>query len=186
MHAAIGLKGLAGPGARGYSARHAFSPSRGRIVTSDLERRLAEQGLQLPPAAAPAANYQPYTISGKLVFVSGQLPFRDGKVAITGRLGDGLTLEQGQEAACICGLNLLAQAKAACGGDLGKLARCLKLGGFVSCTPTFVDHPKVVNGASDLIAGVMGKAGQHARFAVGCASLPLDAAVEVEAIFELV
>jgi len=155
-------------------------------VTSDLERRLAELGLQLPPAAAPAANYVPYTISGTLLFVAGQLPMQAGKVAITGRLGDGVSLEQGQEAARLCGLNILAQAKAACSGDLGKLARCLKLGGFVSCTPNFVDHPKVVNGASDLIAGVMGAAGHHARFAVGCASLPLDAAVEVEAIFELV
>jgi enamine deaminase RidA (YjgF/YER057c/UK114 family) len=156
------------------------------MVTSELERRLAAQGLELPPAAAPAANYVPYTISGKLLFVAGQLPFRDGKVAVTGRLGDGVSLEQGQEAARLCGLNLLAQAKAACGGDLTRLARCIKLGGFVSCTPAFVDHPKVVNGASDLIAGVMGEAGQHARFAVGSASLPLGAAVEVEAIFELV
>lgn len=154
-------------------------------MISDLERRLAEQGLELPPAAAPAANYQPYTISGSLVFVSGQLPMRDGKVAITGRLGAGLSLEQGQEAARLCALNILAQAKAACGGDLGRLARCLRLGGFVSCTPEFVDHPKVVNGASDLIALVMGEAGRHARLAVGCASLPLDAAVEVEAILEL-
>ncbi|HEX5079631.1 MAG TPA: RidA family protein [Geminicoccaceae bacterium] len=155
-------------------------------MTSDLERRLAEQGLELPPPAAPAANYQPYTISGKLLFVSGQLPLRDGRIAVGGRLGDGVTLEQGQEAARLCALNILAQAKAACGGDLGRLRHCLKLGGFVSCTPGFVDHPKVVNGASDLIAGVMGAAGRHARFAVGCASLPLDAAVEVEAIFELV
>jgi enamine deaminase RidA (YjgF/YER057c/UK114 family) len=154
-------------------------------VTSDLERRLAEQGLRLPPAAAPAANYQPYTIGGRLLFISGQLPFQDGRIAITGCLGDGVTLEQGQEAARLCALNILAQAKAACGGELGRLARCLKLGGFVSCTPSFFDHPKVVNGASDLIAWVMGAAGQHARFAVGCASLPLNAAVEVEAIFEL-
>jgi enamine deaminase RidA (YjgF/YER057c/UK114 family) len=154
-------------------------------VTSELERRLAEQGLQLPPAAAAAANYQPYILSGKLLLISGQLPLRDGRIAITGRLGEGVTLEQGQEAARLCGLNILAQAKAACGGDLGRLARCLKLGAFVACTPDFFDHPKVVNGASDLIAGVMGAAGRHARFAVGCASLPLDAAVEVEAIFEL-
>jgi enamine deaminase RidA (YjgF/YER057c/UK114 family) len=185
MQDVIGAKGLAGPGARRYSVQHTLIPPKGRIVTSDLERRLAEQGLQLPPAAAPAANYQPYVISGKLVFVSGQLPIRDGKVVITGRLGDAVSLERGQEAARICGLNLLAQAKAACGGDLGRLARCLKLGGFVSCMPAFVDHPKVINGASDLIAGVMGEAGHHARFAVGSASLPLDAAVEVEAIFEL-
>jgi enamine deaminase RidA (YjgF/YER057c/UK114 family) len=161
-------------------------PTEGIMVSSDLERRLAELGLQLPPAAAPAANYRPYTVSGRLLLISGQLPFRGGKIAITGRLGAGVSLEQGQEAARLCALNILAQAKAACGGDLGRLARCMKLGGFVSCTPEFVDHPKVVNGASDLIAAVMGEAGQHARFAVGCASLPLDAAVEVEAIFELV
>ena len=90
-------------------------------MTSEIERRLAELGLQLPPAAAPAANYLPYTISGRLLLVSGQLPYRDGKVAVTGRLGDGVSLEQGQEAARLCALNLLAQAKAACGGDLGRL-----------------------------------------------------------------
>jgi enamine deaminase RidA (YjgF/YER057c/UK114 family) len=155
-------------------------------VTGVIEQRLAALGLELPRPAAPAANYLPYTTSGKLVLVSGQLPIRDGKVAVTGRLGDRLGVEQGQAAARLCALNVLAQAKAACGGDLRRLGRCLKLGGFVSCTPDFTDHAKVVNGASDLIAEVMGEAGHHARFAVGCASLPLDAAVEVEAIFELV
>jgi enamine deaminase RidA (YjgF/YER057c/UK114 family) len=154
-------------------------------VTGAIEQRLAALGLELPQPAAPAANYLPYTISGKLVLVSGQLPIRDGKVIVSGRLGDLLSVEQGQAAARLCALNLLAQAKAACGGDLARLGRCLKLGGFVSCTPDFTDHPKVINGASDLIAEVMGEAGRHARFAVGCASLPLDAAVEVEAIFEL-
>ena len=104
---------------------------------------------------------------------------------VTGRLGESLGVEEGQEAARLCALNLLAQAKAACDGDLDRLARCLKLGGFVACAPGFTDHPKVVNGASDLIAEAMGEPGRHARFAVGCASLPLDAAVEVEAIFEL-
>jgi enamine deaminase RidA (YjgF/YER057c/UK114 family) len=154
-------------------------------VTSAIEQRLAARGLELPDAPAPAANYVPYTISGKLLFVSGQVPFRQGEVAVRGRLGDGVSLERGQEAARLCALNLLAQARAACGGDLGKLARCLKLGGFVSCTPEFTDHPKVVNGASDLMVEAMGEAGRHARFAVGCASLPLNAAVEVEGIFEL-
>ena len=96
-----------------------------------------------------------------------------------------MSLEQGQEAARICALNLLAQARAACGGDLSRLARCLKLGGFVSCTPAFTEHPAVINGASDLMVEAMGEAGQHARFAVGCASLPRNAAVEVEGIFEL-
>ena len=117
--------------------------------------------------------------------MAGQLPFRRGQVAITGQVGAGVSVAQGQEAAKLCALNLLAQAKAACGGDLDRLGRCLKLGGFVACTADFGDHPEVVNGASDLIVQAMGEAGRHARFAVGCASLPRDAAVEVEAIFEL-
>ena len=154
-------------------------------MRSAIERRLADRGLELPDAPAPAANYVPYTISGKLLFVAGQLPFRNGQVAVVGRVGDDVSLEQGQEAARICALNLLAQARAACGGDLDRLARCLKLGGFVSCGPTFAEHPAVINGASDLMVEAMGEAGQHARFAVGCASLPRGAAVEVEAIFEL-
>ena len=152
---------------------------------SAIERRLRDLGLSLPPPAPPAANYVPYTISGRLLFVSGQLPMQGGGVAVTGQLGRNVGLDQGQAAARLCALNLLAQAKAACRGDLDRLARCLKLGGFVSCTPEFTDHPKVVNGASDLIASALGEAGQHARFAVGCPSLPLNAAVEVEAIFEL-
>ncbi|MEZ5930358.1 MAG: RidA family protein [Alphaproteobacteria bacterium] len=154
-------------------------------MESAIEQKLARMGHALPNAAAPAANYVPYTVSGKLILVSGQLPMKDGQVAYKGRLGDGVGLEEGQAAAALCARNLLAQAKNACGGDLGRLARCLKLGGFVACTPDFVDHPKVINGASDLIAEAMGEAGQHARFAVGAASLPLGAAVEVEAIFEL-
>ncbi|MEM7041626.1 MAG: RidA family protein [Pseudomonadota bacterium] len=154
-------------------------------MQSTIEKRLADRGLGLPDAPAPAANYVPYTVSGKLVLVSGQLPMRDGEVLYQGRLGDGVDVEAGQKAAALCALNLLAQARNACGGDLSKLARCLKLGGFVACTPDFADHPKVINGASDLIADVMGEAGQHARFAVGAASLPLGASVEVEAIFEL-
>jgi enamine deaminase RidA (YjgF/YER057c/UK114 family) len=154
-------------------------------LTSAIEQRLAAQGLELPDAPAPAANYVPYTISGKLLVVAGQLPFVKGQIAVSGRLGEGVRLEQGQEAARICALNLLAQARAACGGDLDRLARCLRLGGFVSCTPDFTDHPAVINGASDLMVQAMGEAGRHARFAVGCASLPRAAAVEVEAIFEL-
>ena len=154
-------------------------------MSSAIEQRLAAHGLELPDAPAPAANYVPYTISGKLLFVAGQLPFQGGQLAVVGRLGADVSLEQGQEAARLCALNLLAQAKAACGGDLSRLVRCLKLGGFVSCTPEFADHPTVINGASDLMVQAMGGAGQHARFAVGCASLPRGAAVEVEGIFEL-
>ena len=154
-------------------------------MTSAIEQRLAGRGIELPDAPAPAANYVPYTISGNLLFVAGQLPFVAGQVAVAGRLGEEVSLEQGQKAARICALNLLAQARAACRGDLSRLARCLKLGGFVSCTPEFSDHPAVINGASDLMVEAMGEAGQHARFAVGCASLPRNAAVEVEGIFEL-
>lgn len=152
---------------------------------SSIEERLRDLGLDLPLAPAPAANYVPYTVGGALLFVSGQLPMQGGGVAVVGQLGRDLTVEEGQAAARLCALNLLAQAKAACAGDLGRLGRCLKLGGFVSATPEFTEHPKVINGASDLIADVMGEAGRHARFAVGCVSLPLGAAVEVEAIFEL-
>ena len=154
-------------------------------MESALEEKLAQLGHVLPNAPAPAANYVPYTVSGKLILVSGQLPMRDGEVVSKGKLGDDVAVEEGQAAAALCALNLLAQAKNACGGDLGKLGRCLKLGGFVACTPDFADHPKVINGASDLIAEAMGEAGRHARFAVGAASLPLGASVEVEAIFEL-
>ena len=154
-------------------------------MTSAIEQRLAAEGLALPRAAAPAANYVPYTITGRLILVAGQMPFEGGRVAVVGRLGGGVSMADGQKAARLCALNLLAQAKAACGGDLDRLGRCLKLGGFVSCTPDFAEHPEVVNGASDLIVLAMGEAGRHARFAVGCPSLPRNAAVEVEAIFEL-
>ena len=154
-------------------------------MTSAIERRLAAAGLELPEAAAPAANYVPYTISGRQILGAGQMPFERGRVAVVGRLGADLSMADGQNAARLCALNLLAQAKAACDGDLDRLGRCLKLGGFVACTSEFSEHPEVVNGASDLIVKAMGEAGHHARFAVGCASLPRNAAVEVEAIFEL-
>jgi enamine deaminase RidA (YjgF/YER057c/UK114 family) len=152
---------------------------------SAIEQRLRDLGLGLPQAAAPAANYVPFVITGNLVIVSGQLPMQGGGVAVRGRLGDAVSLEQGQAAARLCMLNVLAQVKAATGGDLDRIRRCVRLGGFVSCTPEFIDHPKVINGASDLIVEVMGDAGRHARAAVGCPSLPLDAAVEVEGLFEL-
>lgn len=152
---------------------------------STIEERLRALGLALPDAPAPAGSYVPYTVSGKLLFIAGQLPLQGGGVAVVGRLGRDVDLEQGQAAARLCALNALAQARAACDGDLDRLARCLKLGGFVNSTPEFTDQPKVINGASDLMVGAMAEAGRHARFAVGCASLPLNAAVEVEAIFEL-
>jgi enamine deaminase RidA (YjgF/YER057c/UK114 family) len=152
---------------------------------SKAEEKLAALGLELPVAAAPVANYVGYTVSGKTVFISGQLPFKDGKVLVTGRLGGGVSIEDGYAAGRQCGLNILAHLKAACGGDLDRVARVLRLGGFVNSTPEFTDAPKCVNGASDLMVAVFGDDGRHARAAVGVASLPAGAAVEVDAIVEL-
>lgn len=154
-------------------------------MSSAVELRLRALNIALPEAPAPAANYVPYQTAGDLVFVSGQLPMRDGAVAVKGRLGADVSLEQGVEAARLCMINILAQAKAACGGDLDRIAQCVRLGGFVACVPEFTDQPKVINGASDLVVEALGDAGRHARAAVGVPCLPLGAAVEVEAIFRL-
>lgn len=154
-------------------------------MSATAESRLAEHGITLPEAAKPAGNYVPFVLTGNLLFVSGQLPFGpDGKIAHTGKLGDEVSLEDGQQAARLCALNILAQAKAALGG-LERIARCVKVGGFVNCTPDFVQQPQVINGASDLLALALGDRGAHARFAVGAANLPAGAAVEVDAIFEI-
>lgn len=155
-------------------------------MTTDIEQRLEDMGITLPEAAAPAANYVPYNISGSQLFISGQLPMGPGGIQVLGRLGDDVSLENGQSAARQCAVNLLAQAKAALEGDLGRIKSCVKLGIFVSSTPDFHSHHLVANGASDLIAEALGPAGSHARAAVGVACLPLNAAVEVEAIFEFV
>lgn len=153
-------------------------------MAGKIDARLAELGLTLPDAPAPAANYVPYVVTGHLVMVSGQISLGpDG--LILGRLGDGMSIEEGAAAARVCGMNLLAQAKAACGGDLDRISRVVRLGGFVNSTPDFADHPKVINGASDLMAEVFGEAGAHARAAVGVAALPLGVAVEVDGIFEI-
>lgn len=149
-----------------------------------IEDRLRELGIELPDPPTPMANYVPYTISGNLLFVSGQTPTEDGAI-VRGTVGEDTTIEQGAAAARICGLFVLAQAKAACGGDLSKLVKCVKLGGFVASTPGFFDQPSVINGASDLMVEVMGDAGRHARFAVSAPSLPGGAVVEVEAVFEI-
>ncbi len=154
-------------------------------MPGSIDARLQELGISLPAAPAPAANYVPYQWAGKLLVISGQLPMRDGAVAYTGKIGQGVSLEDGVAAARLCMINILAQAKAACDGDLDRIARCVRLGGFVNCTDDYVDQPKVINGASDLAVEVLGDAGRHARAAVGVASLPLGAAVEVEALFEV-
>jgi enamine deaminase RidA (YjgF/YER057c/UK114 family) len=152
---------------------------------SAFDSQLEAQGIVLPLAAAPVGNYVGWTISGNTVFISGQLPLEDGKLAVKGRLGADLGVEEGYRAGRICGLNVLAQLRAACGGDLGRVVKVLRLGGFVCVAPDFVDAPKCVNGASDLMVEVFGDAGSHARFAVGVASLPAGAAVEVDATFEI-
>ena len=151
-----------------------------------IDKKLAALGLELPEAAAPVANYVPYIISGNQVFISGQIS-KIGDHAIGGRLGEGLTVEQGQAAAKLSALNLIAQMKAACGGDLTRVKRIVKLGGFVQALPTATqaDIPKVINGCSDIMVAVFGDAGRHARFAVSAPSLPLDVAVEIDAIIEI-
>ena len=154
-------------------------------MAGTIEARLKELGIVLPTPAVPVAAYVPYTRSGNTVYVSGQLPFRDGVLTHTGKVGTEIPVEDAQLCARQCALNILAQVKAACDGDLDRVARCLKLGGFVACGPEFTDQPKVINGASELMHQIFGDAGKHARFAVGAPSLPLGAAVEVEAIFEL-
>lgn len=147
-----------------------------------IAARLAELGIALPKAAAPVASYQPVVVSGGMAYLSGQLPFVDGQL-VTGKLGADVSLEQGTAAARACGLMILAQLEAA--GLLERVLQVVKLGGFVASTADFTDQPKVANGASDLMAEVFGEAGKHARSAVGVPVLPLDAAVEVDAIFAL-
>lgn len=149
-----------------------------------VEDKLSELGLQLPAPARPAANYVPYTLAVNALYISGQLPMGLGGVAFTGQLGVDVSLEEGQSAAELCALNILAQVKAALGG-FDRVVRCVKLGGFVNAASGFTEHPAVINGASDLMFYVLGERGAHARIAVGCSSLPLNAAVEVDAIFHI-
>ncbi len=151
---------------------------------SKIETRLAELGVSLPVAAAPAANYLPYVISGNQVFVSGQIS-QNADGLIKGKLGAELTVEDGAAAAKACAISLLAQLKAATGGDIDRMVRLVKLVGFVNSTADFTDQPKVINGASDFFVDALGDAGRHARSAVSAASLPFGVAVEIEAIFEI-
>jgi len=153
-----------------------------------VDTRLAELGITLPSPAAPIANYVPYVITGNLLVISGQICFGlDGKLSDKhkGKLGAEIFNEAGLEAARLCAINVLAQAKAALGGDLGRIVRCVRLGGFINATPHFAALPAIMNGASDLMVEVLGDKGRHARSTVGVAELPADAAVEVEAMFEI-
>lgn len=151
----------------------------------NVNARLKELEIDLPTPAQAVANYVPYQQAGDLIYISGQLPLKEGKVIYQGKLGESVEIEDGQKAAQLCAINILAQLKMACDGDLTKVIQCVRLGGFVNCTPNFTDHPKVVNGASDFMVEVFGEQGRHARAAVGCASLPLGAAVEIEALFRV-
>jgi enamine deaminase RidA (YjgF/YER057c/UK114 family) len=154
-------------------------------MAGTVEKKLAELGIALPTPATPVANYMPFVRTGALLFVSGQICLDgSGKLVAKGKLGDGVSLEDGQKAARACAINVLAQVKAAL-GDLDKVKQVVRLGGFINSAPSFLDGPKVMNGASDLMVAVLGDKGRHARTTVGVAVLPGDAAVEVEGVFEV-
>lgn len=153
-------------------------------MANTIEGRLSDLGVTLPVAAAPVANYVAYAISGSLLLTSGQLPLHDGKLAVTGLLGRDVDVATGQQAAKYCAINILAQAKAAL-GDLEKIKRLVKITIFVASTPDFTEQHLVANGASDFLVAAIGERGKHARSAVGVPSLPLNTAVEIEAIFEI-
>ena len=152
---------------------------------TDIHAKLKEMGIALPEVSLPAANYVPCVIAGNTLYVSGQLPMENGKPQYIGKVGVDYTLEQGQDCARLCTINILAHASKALGGDLSRIKRLIRLGVFVNAPADFTDHPKVANGASDLMVGLMGDAGKHARFAVGVSGLPFGVAVEVDATFEL-
>ena len=147
--------------------------------------KLAGLGLVLPPAQPPVATYVPFVVTGNLVVVSGQLPMVDGKLGWTGKVGDAVSEADAVRAARQCLLNVLAQLSVACGGDLDRVARVVRLGGFIACGPAFIRHPAVMNGASDLTVEIFGDSGRHARSTIGVPSLPLDAPVEIEGMFEI-
>ena len=150
-----------------------------------IEVRLQELEIELPIPSAPIASYVPFVKVGAFVFISGQITSWKGELKYIGKVGRDVTVAEGQEAARICALNILAQLKMACGGDLNRVVRCIRLGGFVNCTDDFKDQPKVMNGASDLMIAVFGEQGRHTRAAVGVNALPLGVAVEVDALFEV-
>lgn len=154
-------------------------------MAGKIDMRLAELGITLPRPMAPIANYVPYVVTGDLVVVSGQVPAVDGKIAITGKVSWGVSLDQAKEAARLCFINVLVHLKAACDGDLDRVRRVVRLGGFVAGPSDFTQQALVMNGASDLAVAVFGEAGRHARTTIGVPSLPADAAVEVEGLFQI-
>ena len=154
-------------------------------MPGQIDSMLAKLGIILPAAQPPVATYVPYVITGRLVVVSGQLPMHEGKLHWSGKVGLSVDIAEGKLAARQCLLNILAHLRTACGGDLDRVARIVRLGGFIACAPDFTQHPQVMNGASDLAVEIFGDAGRHARSTVGVPSLPLDAPVEIEGMFEL-
>jgi enamine deaminase RidA (YjgF/YER057c/UK114 family) len=158
---------------------------KGLNMTNIIEDKLKQLNIILDEASKPAGSYVPYVISNNLVFISGQLPFIDGTITIKGKIDKDVSIDDGIKMAEVCAKALLSQLKAACNGDLDKVIKVVKLGGFVASSPDFTDHPKIINGASDLIVKIFEEKGKHSRFAVGVASLPLNAPVEIEGIFEI-
>lgn len=158
-------------------------------MSGRIDGRLKELGIALPEPTAPLANYVPFTLvstgAGNLVFIAGQICMWNGERRHVGKLGAGISIADGRDAARLCALNILAHLRVACGGDLDRVRRCVQLRGFVNCTPDFTDMPQVVNGASDLMVEIFGDIGRHARAAVGTNSLPGGVSVEVEAVFEI-
>ncbi|MBI1954033.1 MAG: RidA family protein [Proteobacteria bacterium] len=152
---------------------------------NSINKRLEELGINLSTAPVAVANYVPFCFVDHLLMISGQLPMKNGQVAFKGKVGKDLTLEEGQQAARLCALNILTHLQTALEGDWKRLKRCVRLGGFVNCSDDFIDQPKVINGASDLMVEIFGEKGRHARAAVGVNALPLGSAVEVEAVFAL-
>ena len=150
-----------------------------------IDQRLKELNIELDDASVPAGSYVPYIITNNLVFISGQLPFINGKLTIKGKVGDNVSLDDAVKMSEACAKALLSQLKAACNGNLDKVNKVVKLGGFVASAPNFTDQPKVINGASDLIVNIFGDKGKHSRFAVGVAALPLNVPVEIDGIFEI-
>lgn len=155
-------------------------------MSDTIKAKVEELGLTLPNPSPAAGTYTPFVVTGNLVFISGQVPLNADGLQYQGKVGDAYDVETAQEAARLCALNILSQLSAAIDGDLSRVKRCVKLGGFVNSTPDFEMHPAVINGASDLMVAVFGEAvGKHARAAVGAPSLPFNVAVEVEAVFEI-
>ena len=150
-----------------------------------IDQRLKELNIELDDASVPAGSYVPYVITNNLVFISGQLPFINGQLTIKGKVGDNVSLDDAVKMSEACAKALLTQLKAACNGNLDKVNKVVKLGGFVASSPNFTDQPKVINGASDLIVNIFGDKGKHSRFAVGVAALPLNVPVEIDGVFEI-